>query len=493
MNFFSKIFFIFLAGIFSIEMISWLSWSNIDLNKIFFIAIIIGAFILSLIKLEWGIYIVLAELFIGSKGYLLSYPFGSFSISLRLGLFLAIFLAYIIWVIRDRKIKFFQSKLWPYYTAFLFFMAVALLIGYLRHNELKNIFYDWNGYLYFGLLFPIMQCINNKQKIYNILQVLWAAITALIIKTLLLLFIFSQTNYFGILVLALYKWVRDTGVGEITKQPNGFYRIFMQSQIYLIIIFFIGLSILTLLNFREIRKKNWWLIFILTSLSLLTIFLSYSRSFWLGSLCILFVFFLALIFVFKIKFKKIIIIVIILLAVFSMDYGLILGIINLPLPGNSAISAGSLISERTQDPTQEAAGSSRMELLKPLLNKNIEHAILGSGFGTTVTYKTKDPRALEQNPSGNYTTYAFEWGYLDLWLKLGIIGSAAYLLLIWKIFQAGYKKITINNNIQDKTIIFGSLLGFLAILVIHFFTPYLNHPLGIGWILIVSQLFDEKI
>lgn len=492
MNFFGKIFFISLTGIFSLEMISWLSWSSIDLNKLFFALIIIVVFVLSLIKLEWGIYIILAELFIGSKGYLLAYPLGSFSVSLRLGLFLVVFLAYIIWIIRERKIKFFQSKFWPYYATFLIFMALALVMGYLRGNDFKNIFYDWNGYLFFGLLFPITQCINNRQKIDNILQILWASITAMMIKTLFLLFIFSQTNYFGIVASAIYKWVRDTGVGEITKQSNGFYRIFMQSQIYLIIVFFIGISILSLINYSQLKKKNWWFVFILTGLTLLTIFLSYSRSFWLGMIGALFIFFISLFFIFKIRIKKIIIIFIILAAVFGIDYGLILGIINIPLPGNNGISASSLISERTQDPTQEAAGSSRMELLKPLLNKNIEHAILGSGFGTAITYKTKDPRALAQNPDGNYTTYAFEWGYLDLWLKLGIFGLAAYMLLLFMIFKAGYLKLKQTTETKERAIIFGSLLGFLAILIIHFFTPYLNHPLGIGWILILSQFYDQK-
>ena len=55
---------------------------------------------------------------------------------------------------------------------------------------------------------------------------------------------------------------------------------------------------------------------------------------------------------------------------------------------------------------------------------------MGRGFGATVTYQTRDPRILADNGSGEYTTYAFEWGWLDIWLKLGIFGLAAYFLLI---------------------------------------------------------------
>ena len=60
-----------------------------------------------------------------------------------------------------------------------------------------------------------------------------------------------------------------------------------------------------------------------------------------------------------------------------------------------------------------------------------QEPFFGQGYGATVTYLSQDPRVLENNPSGLYTTYAFEWGYLDIWLKLGIGGIIAYLLLLF--------------------------------------------------------------
>lgn len=477
-----KIFKLTLLGIFVLEMLSWIAWSTQELNQVFLAMILFGTLLLALYKLEWGIYIVLAELIIGSKGYLLHWPLGDFSLSLRLGLFLVVFLAFLVWVIRERKIKFFNNKLWKPYSAFIIALGVAVIIGYLNNNELKNIFLDWNGYLYLGLIFPLTQCIDQK-KIKHLFQVLFASGAALIIKTLGLLFIFSQGNFFGIVRHAVYKWVRDTGVGEITLMANGFYRIFIQSHIYLIIIFFIAFSVIALYKKWEFKKN--WQTYSLFGLSLLVIFLGYSRSFWVGTAATLFLGLLVAIFLLKLKFKKICILICILIGIFILDYALILGIVNFPMPGNASISASSLVTERTKDPTQEAAGSSRMELLKPLFEKNLEHAIAGGGFGTTVTYKTKDPRALENNPDGNYTTYAFEWGYLDLWLKLGLWGLIIYGWLLWEVFKNGFKCFKSTKN----PIVLGSLLGFCAILIIHFFTPYLNHPLGLGWIMLCSVYF----
>lgn len=489
MKIFTKIFTITFIGLIFLELLSWIVTGIDDVNKIFFLVILLLTLILSIKKLEWGIYIVLAELFIGSKGYLLEYSLGDFSISLRLGLFLVVFLAFIVWIIRDKQIKFFKTKFWKYYTAFMVVMAIALLIGYFNNNDLKNIFFDWNGYLFFGLLFPITQAIVSKKQIQEILQVLWAAVCFVILKTLGLLFLFSQENTFIYYLAGIYKWIRDTGVGEITTMENGFVRIFFQSHIYIIIIFFIGLSILSLYKYQEIAKKKWWAIFIISSLSLLVVFLSYSRSFWVGFCFVLMLFFTALLFILKIKFKKILAIAGIVVLVFIADYALALGIVNFPLPGNSGVEAGSLLKERTKDPTQEAAGSSRMELLRPLFKKNLENPVLGSGFGTTVTYETNDPRYIEMSGTSTYTTYAFEWGYLDLWLKFGAIGSLVYIFLLWQIFKTGFSKLRKQTDNKNKALVLGSLLGFTSILVIHFFTPYLNHPLGIGWILIVSQFY----
>lgn len=482
--FFGKTFWVFLSLILGLEFISWISWSNLYLSKAFFVLILAIVLGLAIYKLEWGIYAVFLELFIGSKGYLLAWPFSS--LSLRLGLFLVVFLAYIIWLVRERKIQFFHFKLWKHYLALIAIIFISCGIGYLRGNLLKNIFLDANGWLYLGLIFPLTQVSFKKISWHKIFSLLFAAGVGLIMKTLLLLFIFSQVNYFNELATAIYRWVRETGIGEITMMPNNFSRIFMQSQIYVLICFCISLPVLALQTFKRYK------IFLLFALALLVIFLSYSRSFWVGTASVLLIFFSVALFYFKIKLKRIILIIALLIVISIADYGLALALINIPLAGNVGVSAGSLLTERTKDPTQEAAGSSRMNLIQPLIQKNLAHPIFGSGFGTEVTYETQDSRYLAMNHQSTYTTFSFEWGYLDLWLKLGLVGLLVYLLLLGKIFQAAYNKIKQQKHLFNKAFPFGLLLSFCVILVIHFFTPYLNHPLGLGWILLLSIYFDQN-
>ena len=109
---------------------------------------------------------------------------------------------------------------------------------------------------------------------------------------------------------------------------------------------------------------------------------------------------------------------------------------------------------------------------------------MGQGFGATVTYRTNDPRALASSPNGLYTTYTFEWGWFDIWLKLGLLGLLAYLGLIFKIIKDGLK---INSYFSLSLV-----TGLLVLITVNIFSPYVNHPLGIGYIILTIAMMDQK-
>ena len=145
-------------------------------------------------------------------------------------------------------------------------------------------------------------------------------------------------------------------------------------------------------------------------------------------------------------------------------------VIAFPIPHVNVASLLDLFGSRTN--LEEAAAASRWNLLPILWHKIEEHPILGSGFGATVTYKSEDPRILAQNPNGMYTTYAFEWGWLEHWVKFGIIGIPLILFLLcslawrlWKLDEPVWLRAT-------------AVSSLVALGVVHVFTPYLNHPLG---------------
>jgi len=443
--------------------------------------------ILSFHNLRYGFYILFIELIIDSLGYLFYLDIFSFKISIRIMIWLIIlfvwFVGLIIKIFKEKKFVVFKnifSKKLKYFYILFIFIIFGVIIAYIRGNNLKDLFFDFNAWLYFLLIFPALGIFKKRENRKDLTKILFIALLWVSVKTFTLLFVFSHNFSF---LPEIYSWVRDTRVGEITKFNSGFVRIFFQSHIYFIPAFFYVFYNL----FLKIKKseKNIFLDFIYLVLFLSIIILGYSRSNWLGFLVVLFFFFIFL-FYQKSRFKNILkeFLVLLLGGIFSLLF--ISLIINFPLPGKTnTLNALSLVGERASQVSSEAGVSSRWNLL-PVLWKEIKtHPLLGYGFGKNITYTSNDPRVREKNPDGQYRTYAFEWGWLDIWFKLGFFALLFYIILLLNLSFNIFNKIK-KNNFQD--IFFVALLfGLFSIIIIHFFSPYLNHPLGIAYLVLLSS------
>jgi O-antigen ligase len=162
--------------------------------------------------------------------------------------------------------------------------------------------------------------------------------------------------------------------------------------------------------------------------------------------------------------------------------------VKFPFPAAMSNFNPSDLAERAGETASEAGVASRWSLLPKLFEKIKAAPVLGGGFGSTVTYRSSDPRVLAANPSGEYTTYAFEWGWLDIWLKTGLFGALAYAALLFVIASAGidsYLKAKAAPSFAGLVKIFGSV-GLAVLSAVSFFSPYLNHPLGIGIIMLAA-------
>ena len=149
-------------------------------------------------------------------------------------------------------------------------------------------------------------------------------------------------------------------------------------------------------------------------------------------------------------------------------------VFNIPKLGNVVDISGRI--------QVEEAANSRLLLLPHMLDSIKESPILGHGFGKELTYITTDPTL-----KGELTTYAFELGWLDQMVKAGIV--LVWLLLIWilRIYYLSFKQL------QDKpVIVLGIISGLTALVIIHFFSPYLNHPLGLGFLMLSSIIISNE-
>ncbi|MAF13290.1 MAG: hypothetical protein CMI53_00145 [Parcubacteria group bacterium] len=468
-NLFGKLFKGVIATLILTELFSLVSYQIPPLNQVAFFVVLIVVLFLSLRKLEYGLYILLAEIFVGGLGHLFSFDIFGVSLSIRLGLFLVIIGAWLIKIIKKKEKFQIQNSKFKIPNLFL---AIAILIGAINglyNNELINVFLDFNAWIYF-LLIPVFLTVIKGQKIIeNILQILIGATTYLSLKTLIVLFLFSH-NIAGIGGF-FYKWIRDTGVGEITFVSGTIFRVFFQSQIYALMGFFIVLVIVAY-NFRLKEWKKYVVPVLYLYLTSLTIIISQSRSYWVGGLFGLISLIIFGWWKFNFKLKKIVVLLLMSL-MFLADQILLINFITNNFSGN-------LVADRFKGLQTEAAGVSRLNQLGPLSQAISRQPLFGYGFGKELTYKSLDPRILNNNPDGTYTTYAFEWGYLDIWLKIGLLGLSAYSLLIGLLFYLGLKK---TSSITGLKI--GLLTALTALLVTNIFSPYLNHPLGISYIMLL--------
>jgi len=481
-NYKNIIFLIILA-----EILSFLGYYYQLVNFIAFFVLIIFTIILSLYRLEYGLYILLTELFIGSFGYLFYFTYGGFAISLRLALWLivmSVWLAQTIlsWFKTKRlNINFLKSRYFNYFFILFIFIAWGVVNGLANHNSFGNLFLDFDRWLYFALIFPVYEVWRDEANLKIIKQIFLSAISWLSVKTLLLAYFFSHSfNYF---TLDLYRWVRSSGVGEITQVVPGFSRIFMQSHIYVLIGFFILLFYLLSVA-RHDKIKLFTACLVLLILFLSTILISFSRSFWIGLAAGGLAVWLVAIFKLKIKLKQFIVFNLSVLFVIVLSLVLTVAVVKFPFPSPSGgFDAANLFADRATAVAGEAGASSRWQLLSPLWQKITAAPLEGRGYGATVTYKSSDPRLLSANPKGEDTTYAFEWGWLDVWLKLGLFGLLAYLALFAKLIFSGLK----NNSFLALSLI----TGLIVLMAVNITSPYVNHPLGIGYLLITAVIIES--
>jgi hypothetical protein len=477
--------FLFLA----ISLLSLVSFYFSLLNSLVFFAISLLAIFLVFYRFHWALYLVLGELFLNSMGYIFYLENSGLKISIRIALWLIIILAFVIKIsisfIKNRAnflkdfLNFPEAKNLLYLALFI----VWALIWGLFNNSPMDVFSDFSSWLYLLLFFPLyyVSCFKESDVFWkNVTYIFLASIIFLSFKSLILLFLFSHNIP---LIPDIYSWIRMYYLGEITDMGDGFYRIFLQSQIYVLL----GFIILSL--YRPFIEKRKEIIYLLIVLSLLasSLISGFSRSFWLAGLVmiVLLTFFLF----FKLGIKKSFLYLSFILASLAIGFSLVLGVVNLPLPDSEArFNLGSL-SDRADIKTEEAALSSRWSLLSVMGEDIKRNMFLGRGFGARLEYKSSDPRALERDPEGIHSTYRFEWGWLDIYLKLGLLGFLFYVYLLFRVLRHSL----ISFLDQFNPIYLALSASIITLSAVHFFTPYLNHPLGIGFlILAILLLYKTK-
>lgn len=445
------------------ETASWLSFNFRLLNLFILIFLFVLAFILVYRKPEYALYLSLAELFWGASGHSFEYSF----ISTRLVIFSAIVVAFFCKHFnRFRHWKILREKaVWRIFLGLIFLVALALVVGLINRHPIANVFWDANAYFYL-LYLPIWYEFYDPSYLKNIITILLSAALVLSLKTLMIFNLYAQ-GYGDWNLYSFYQWIRDSRTGEITIFGQDFWRVFMPAQLYIL---FAGIIVFI----KQFYHPPYYRAIFFLGAFLAALYVSLSRSFWLGGIVAGLLFLINFVILNHSNFHLAIwlrIIPILMLGFFLVEI-----FYNLP-----QWHSPHILTRRSVE-SGEAAANSRLQLL-PVLGEAIKNSPwIGYGFAKELTYRSSDPRIKNaDNPEGWHTTYALEWGWLDQWLKGGLLFMLAFLSWVFFLARRNYQNI---RRQATSSLAMISILG--ALVSVHIFSPYINHPLGLGALMVIT-------
>ncbi|MEK7618836.1 MAG: O-antigen ligase family protein, partial [Patescibacteria group bacterium] len=459
---------------------SYLSYFFPALSPVGWIVLVGSVAVFSFRRLEIGLWMLAAELILDSKGYLFSLDVFSFPVSLRMGLFAAVLGVWVVHCIRDRGIwrnSFRTLPLVPLVALVLAFLW-GVVWGVVQNNDTGKLFRDANGWLYF-LLLPVFMAVLSDRKTWMRLALVaggaFFAQTLLVLKTFYLL---GHQGFGFDLLYSFYRWIRTTGIGEVVTMDFGFTRVFFQSQIFTGFAVCMGLVLLSRVrSFTLIARMG-------LVLALSSLIASLSRSFFMA-IGVGVVVWIVLSLRDGIRVSRLVRSGVLFLASAGVAFALLFVIAIVPIPSPEAGFGWDALAKRFQNLDSEEAAASRWKLLPALIETIREQPILGHGFGKTVTYLSSDPRLADQGTPAPFTTFTFEWGYLDFFVKLGILGGAAVIIFFLWVLVRLLRAAAHMRALHDPwhPVATSLAVGYVFLLTTHFFTPYLVHPLGIGIVL----------
>lgn len=469
-----------LAGYFALAAIAF----KTPFADVLVIATALVALLVTLKRLEWGVAFAFAELFANSHGHLADASVGGFAFSSRMAVFAGVMAAYVVLLIRRKaRLPFSDERLSPFILLFAS-AAAAFMIG-TRQNGAGNAFADGNAYLYAAYAFPILSARWDVAGKRLLLQAFAAATAWVCILSVGLVYLFSHLP--GTTLVDVYKFIRDTRTGELTQMAPGIFRVFLQAQFSAVVAALL-LGSLALVGVKG--RRAWTALSVSLAAVSSVILVSLSRSFWVGLVAGALVLVMLDALRLRIPFKQASPGIGALIGGKALGAVLLVIALFFPIPPPNGVSFGDLTGLFTERATgtAEAAIDSRRKLLVPMLEHVRDNPILGYGFGKAITFVSDDPRVRETRPDGLWTTYSFEWGWLDIWLKMGLAGLAAFAWL----FVASARGLWRGLG-GDQAWLHAGLIASLAMLAAtHAFSPYLNHPLGLGLLLFVLPFMQTK-
>ncbi len=392
--------------------------------------------------LAW--YYLLLEFILGGAGLF----FQSFSLSLRTILTLEFLSLYFL-----TDFKIFKKDFWYHnkkilftFLLFFIFLIVSTYLGFKNNHNTLFIIQDILPFIFFLLIIPAKEYFSHEKISSHLLNWLLAFVTASSLWSIFNLLIFRAG--FSVLHSPYYNWLRDFTLAKVTYLDAGFWRIVFPEHLLLV-------PAILFLVYLYLQTKN-KIILLFLSLANIILALNISRAYLLALLAgLLVVKYQTKIFIWlKVctitLFSFIFVFFIINLSV-SAGNNLGLNILGLRLPG---------ISQINTDPS----ANNRLQLLEPIWENIKNSPVFGQGLGLNINFIN--------NAGQNISTRHFDWGYLEIWAKFGLI-FLVFFISLWLIL--------IKNLLQQtkkQALALACVAALSAILISNIWAQTTLHILG---------------
>lgn len=473
-----KTFWYVLGGLVALDIISFLTLHT-PAETVLFVVAALGAIGLAFWKPEYLFPIALAEIIATSNGHSLGIELLGANIGIRIMLFVVLMLATLWKIYKDKQNPVPSAYRLP--SALLVLLLIfSVLQGWLLDYSLRDVYLDANGYLAIGYVLAAWTWTRTTLDRKHLLEAAGAGTLWIVSKTLLLFFAFGHLH--PKTLDPLYLWIRDTRLGEITLQRANIYRVFLQSQWYLVPALLTSASYMLL--GEQKRESGVRILHMLTFAALIA---SLSRTFWLALAVAAFGFVLYVIW--KRGIMRILSRAGGLGATKVASIALLWILIAVPIFQTVGTDIfGGLLRDRATG-TSDAALDSRAQLLHPMIEAVEQAPLAGHGLGKNVTYETSDPRYIDTHSTNIVSTYAFEWGWLDILVKFGLVGLFILTVLLGLLTLDLWR--AAHTDKAHAWLYLALLASLVALVVAHGFSPYLNHPIGWGMIALIAALIPR--
>ena len=394
-------------------------------------------------RLSFLAYIVVIEMVLGGSGHVIALG----PLTLKYSLFL-ISIIYFAVITLTRPYKIDERNI--FYGPVLVFLALlflSIINGLLHGYPVGDVITATQGYLYFLMIFPFTLFIDNLEKVKEVLRVLNASALILAVMSILIfiLLYIAPAQVYAIVNPVLVK----LSYGAL--EPNGVLpRVFFRTDPFIAIAFIHQLfSYVNKHDKKNIRAIVTMAILLLGCLTTMTMGIWLALVVGIG-LCI----------VFSPGRNKINILLIV-----------ILGSIIIFIPFANSIQ--QILVKRFS--STDISFIVKLDQLFTMLNIWIHNFFFGTGYGVTIIF----------NNGVMYREITkFELSWLELLVCMGITGFMSFSYILIKTVLNGLRAAGLSTerySIQIKAMI----TGVIMLCVMSLVNPFLNNPIGLGYIIIV--------